>query len=107
MLTLTRVPRYVEPQPGLPDAWEAPFFFEDRLYLFYVKPKVTRSAIPMHSGFGILSATPGLQRLAPNIPPLRRQQPGRAQTGGPFQARIFLGGFEPTAPQTHNGGPPA
>jgi hypothetical protein len=107
VLTLTRVPRYVEPQPGLPDAWEAPFFFEDRLYLFYVKPKVTRSAMPMHSGFGILSATPGLQRLAPNIPPLRRQQPGRAQTGGPFQARIFLGGFEPTAPQTHNGGPPA
>ena len=36
ILQYTWQPRYVQPQPWLPDAWDAPFFYEDRRHLFYV-----------------------------------------------------------------------
>ena len=59
----TWLPRYIEPQPWLPDAWDAPFLYEDRRHLFYVT--TTESLVPIgrFPGFGILSASPGAARL--------------------------------------------
>ena len=46
--------RVVDTQPGLDDVWEAPLFFEDSRYVFYVT--TTRHAVSQASfdGFGIL-----------------------------------------------------
>jgi hypothetical protein len=93
------IPRYVEPQPGLPDAWDAPFFFEDRRNLFYVTTNATLGTIQDFTGFGILSTNPSLQGMLANIPPLVFPQlPPRHVAGDPILAgRIHDGG--PTAIQ--------
>jgi Neuraminidase-like domain/FHA domain/Salmonella virulence plasmid 28.1kDa A protein len=53
------MPRWVEPQPGLPDAWDAPFFYEDRLNIFYVTTGRAFVGIASYGGFGLLRASPG------------------------------------------------
>jgi hypothetical protein len=74
ILDFSRVPRYVEPQPGLLDAWKAPFFFEDRRCIFYVTTKSPTSTMQAHTDFGILSARHSLRRSPPHFPPLIQQQ---------------------------------
>ena len=47
-------------QPWLPYAWDAPFLYEDRRHLFHVT--TTESLVPIRwfTGFGVLSASPGV-----------------------------------------------
>ena len=79
------IPRYVEPQPGLASAWDAPFFFEDRRNLFYVTTSETYETIRGFLGFGIISTTPSLQGTVVNIPPLVfQQQPKLPLKGDPI-----------------------
>jgi hypothetical protein len=74
LLKYTWQPRYTQPQPWLPDAWDAPFLYEDRRYLFYVT--TTESLLPLwrFPGFGILSVSPGLLAFAPAISPVVLRQ---------------------------------
>ena len=64
----------VDSQPGLPDAWDAPFIYEDRRYLFYVATTISRLPVGIYGGYGILSAAsmPGpAQAITPLV--LRQQ----------------------------------
>jgi hypothetical protein len=63
------MPRWVEPQPGLPDAWDAPFFYEDRLNIFYVTTGRAFEPIWSYQGLGMLHASPGIAR-EPEIQPV-------------------------------------
>jgi len=69
VLSYTWMPRFTQPQPGLP--WDAPFLYEDRRNLFYVR--TTLALVPLWNwyGFGLLD---GLT-VTPAVPPLvlRRQ----------------------------------
>ena len=64
------LPRFTISQPGSPDQWSAPFFYEDRRNLFYVT--TTQSATPVSGtqSFGLLAATPVPLAPAAPIPPL-------------------------------------
>jgi hypothetical protein len=98
------IPRYVEPQPGLADAWDPPFFFEDRRNLFYVTTNATLGTIQEFAGFGILSIDPSLQGTVANIPPLvlpeqRAPSPerdpiltGSGRDGGALTVQGYLSG---------------
>ncbi|HEV2451110.1 MAG TPA: neuraminidase-like domain-containing protein [Streptosporangiaceae bacterium] len=46
--------RFTEPQPGLPDAWDAPFIYEDRRNVFYVTTTEKLVTIWEFEGFGLL-----------------------------------------------------
>ena len=74
ILGLNWTPRYVEPQLGLSDAWDAPFIFEDRRHLFYVTTAIRIRLLTDWQGFGIPSASPG-DPLTLKIPPLVLRQP--------------------------------
>ena len=80
LLQYTWQPRTVQPQPSLPDAWDAPFFYEDRRHLFYVT--TTESLVPIwrFSGFGILQASPGLTASGLAISPVVLRHPVVAAT---------------------------
>ena len=80
ILQYTWQPRYVQPQPWLPGAWDAPFLYEDRRHLFYVT--TTESLVPIwrFTGFGILSASPGLLASGLAISPVVLRQPVTAAT---------------------------
>ena len=80
ILQYTWLPRYIQPQPWLPDAWDAPFLYEDRRHLFYVR--TTEQLVPVwrYPGFGILSASPGLLASGVTISPLVLSQPVVAAT---------------------------
>jgi hypothetical protein len=80
ILQYTWLPRYIQPQPWLPDAWDTPFLYEDRRHLFYVT--TTESLVPIgrFPGFGILSANPGLLASGQAISPLVLSQPVVAAT---------------------------
>jgi hypothetical protein len=68
-------PRWVDVQPGLPDAWDAPFIYEDRRFLFYVTTTISYLPIDRYRGYGLLSATASMPKLAHAISPivLRKQ----------------------------------
>jgi hypothetical protein len=68
------LPRYVEPQLGLSDAWVAPFFYEDRQNVFYVTTYEVQIYFMDYDGFGILSSAPEPRRQTINIPPLVFQE---------------------------------
>jgi hypothetical protein len=67
------MPRYVEPQPGLADAWDAPFFFEDRRNLFYVTTKEDFITPLLSNGFGTFLPVTSLPVVTPKISPLNFQ----------------------------------
>ncbi len=46
-------PRFTQPQIGLPDAWDAPFIYEDRRHLFYVTTTEGIRTVWSFDGFGI------------------------------------------------------
>jgi hypothetical protein len=52
VLDFNLAPRYVDVQPGLPDAWDAPFFFEDRRNVFYVTTSEDHKSLPIVTWFG-------------------------------------------------------
>jgi Neuraminidase-like domain len=104
LMQFNLIPRYVEAQPGSADAWDAPFFFEDRRNLFYVITNATLGTIQDFTGFGILSTDPGLQATVANIPPLvlpeqRAPSPerdpiltGSGRDGGALTVQSYLSG---------------
>lgn len=67
--------RYVEPQIGLPDAWDAPFFFEDRRYVFYVTTSEENVPIWEYPGYGHSFGIYNEPQPVPKIPPLVLYQP--------------------------------
>jgi hypothetical protein len=70
LIAFSRVPRYVAPQPGLADAWVAPFFYEDRRYVFYVTTGQTFYTLGDFGLFGVLNKAPTLVGTVHVIPPL-------------------------------------
>ena len=80
LLQYTWQPRVVQPEPWLPDAWDAPFLYEDRRYLFYVT--TTESLVPIWQfpGFGILQASPGVLAAGLPVSPLILRRPVTAAT---------------------------
>jgi Neuraminidase-like domain/FHA domain/Salmonella virulence plasmid 28.1kDa A protein len=80
LLQYTWQPRAVQPEPWLPDEWDAPFLYEDRRHLFYVT--TTESLVPIwrFSGFGILQASPGVLAAGLPVSPLVLRQPVTAAT---------------------------
>ncbi len=62
ILQYTWLPRYIAAAARLPDAWDAPFLYEDRRHLFYVT--TTEHLVPVwrFPGFGILVGQPGPAR---------------------------------------------
>jgi hypothetical protein len=47
------MPRFVQAQPGLPDAWSTPFIYENRRHLFYVRSSVNSPPLFRFTGFGV------------------------------------------------------
>jgi hypothetical protein len=101
------IPRYVEPQLGLDDAWDAPFFYEDRQHLFYVTTSETIQTVRFFGGFGTVSTGAGLA-TAQALVPLVVKQP--VQQSLPDPAAIFtgnaIGGGNPVAIQSFLAGAP-
>ena len=64
------LPRYTGSQPGSPDQWWAPFFYEDRRNLFYVTMTQGTAPVSGTQSFGLPAATPVPLALATPIPPL-------------------------------------
>jgi hypothetical protein len=100
ILEYTWMPRWVDAQPGLPDAWVAPFIYEDRRYLFYVR--TTESFVPIwdRPGFGIAHSNLAESSVV-DIPPLvLRGTPAppvdgeivaaNAAAGGPIALQRYL-----------------
>jgi hypothetical protein len=68
-------PRWVDVQPGLPDAWDAPFIYEDPRFLFYVTTAIAVFPVRSFAGFGIRSAAVTVPDLARAVPPLVLRKP--------------------------------
>src|SRR5208283_4538015 len=86
-------PRYVEPQLELDNAWDAPFFYEDRRNVFYVMTSEKISFWQNHDDFAILTSAPSLQGQVAKIPPLIfQEQPKAAPNGDPILAANAIGG---------------
>ena len=67
VLDFAWIPRFVEPQPGLP--WGAPFIYEDRRSIFYVNPTVATTNFIDWDNFGVLPSRQ-LVDLTTQIPSL-------------------------------------
>ncbi len=68
-------PRYLDTQPGLPGAWDAPFIYEDRRNLFWVTTTTTMVPVLRQRAFGVLSAAPTLATAQRLTPPLLLTRP--------------------------------
>jgi hypothetical protein len=64
------LPRTVEAQPGLPEIWTVPFFYEDRRNLFYVTSTIDQATIRGPT-FGIGLGSPAVESGSVNIPRLQ------------------------------------
>ena len=93
-------PRWVDAQPGLPDAWQAPFIYEDRRDLFYVTTTENLVPIRRFTGFGLLQGSPALSASAQTIPSLVLQQPVLAASPREILA-INAAGGDPAALQRY------
>jgi Neuraminidase-like domain/Putative peptidoglycan binding domain/Salmonella virulence plasmid 28.1kDa A protein len=95
------IPRYVEPQLGLDDAWDAPFFYEDRHHLFYVTTSEVVQTINRFNGFGLASVGDAVAAAAAPPPLVVKQPP---QLSLPDPAAILtgnvIGGGNPVAIQS-------
>ena len=89
------MPRFAEPQPALPGAWpqgaltgawEAPFIYEDRRHVFYVKTTETVTAFGGYEGFGISSASRLTTASSAAISPLVLRKPVTTATPGEIAA---------------------
>ena len=81
LLQYTWQPRAIQPEPWLPDAWDAPFLYEDSRHLFYVTTTGNLMPIWRFPGFGILQASPGLTAASGlAISPMVLRQPVVAAT---------------------------
>jgi Neuraminidase-like domain/FHA domain len=80
LLEYTWQPRCIQPETWLPDAWDAPFLYEDRRHLFYVTTTESLVSVWRFPGFGILSASPGVLASGLAISPVVLRQPVVATT---------------------------
>jgi hypothetical protein len=83
VLDIQSIPRYVEPQwttayPYPQYAWDVPFFYEDRRYLFYVTTTENVVTIRFFDGFGSTRSAADTFTTAPNIPVLNLTGPAPA-----------------------------
>jgi hypothetical protein len=86
LFTYSWQPRWIEPQPWLPDPWGAPFIYEDRRHLFYVV--TTESWVPLDrvGGFGLTGVTVGVASAGSAVPPLVLRQQVAATAPGQLAA---------------------
>jgi peptidoglycan hydrolase-like protein with peptidoglycan-binding domain len=99
ILDTRRVARYVESQPGLAKAWDAPFLYEDRRNVFYVTTEESLVSIWEYDGFGIDHTKPALEAAA-QIPPLVLEtQPKLPDKGDPITLDTGRGGGDAIAVQ--------
>ncbi len=68
ILDFNWMPRYVETQPGLADAWLAPFIYEDRRNLFYVTTTLNNITFNEFTGYGASNWIYVQQPKVPTIP---------------------------------------
>jgi hypothetical protein len=90
-LTFNWMPRFVDTQPGLADAWFAPFFYEDRRNLFYVTTSENVVTIDDSDSFGVAFGGSRQAHLAQRIAPIEFKQ------GAPI--RVALGSGWPISYQ--------
>ena len=93
-------PRWVDSQPGLKDhAWDAPFIYEDRRYLFYVTTTIVPVRSGIYNGYGIPSAATMPDSAQAITPLVLRQQ---VVTPTPDEILAFNGaGGDPVAVQRY------
>lgn len=72
VLEYSWLPRFVEPQPGLPDAWDAPLIYEDRRHAFYVKTTERFRSPWLYPGYGVAGGLLGDDNLKISPPVLRQ-----------------------------------
>ena len=106
ILTTNLVPRYVVPQQGLPDVWDAPFFFEDQRNTFYVTSSNALVSFWQDHGYGIRSTLPELAGATGKIPNLvfQVQQPRLPDQGDPAIFVTTPGGGDEYAMQSYVSG---
>ncbi len=94
ILNYSWLPRIVDPQPVLPNIWDAPFIYEDRRNLFYVTTTQSTGTVTDALGFGLLAATPVPLSAASRIP--RLVLPRRLVTPTPAEVACIIatGGTE-------------
>lgn len=63
-------PRIVDTQLGLPNAWDAPFMYEDRRHIFYVVTTKDYQPFELYQGFGTIFGIGSLTKILPTLPPL-------------------------------------
>jgi hypothetical protein len=105
ILTTNLVPRYVTPQQGLADVWDAPFFFEDQRNTFYVTCSNAMVSVWEYDGFGVRGTLPELAGSTGKIPPLvfQTQQPRLPDKGDPSIFNTIPGGGDEYAMQAYVG----
>jgi hypothetical protein len=94
ILSTGLVPRYVEPQAGLPDPWDAPFFFEDQRNAFYVNCSNAMVTIFEFAGYGIAWNMPSLFGATSSVPGLVL---GAAAPVLPYQGDPSIFGLTPAS----------
>jgi hypothetical protein len=98
ILTFNWTPRQIQAQPFLDNPWDAPFFYEDRRNLFYVKTTDTLVLFSYYDGFGMQPAT---RTPAVDVPNLILQNPpppgvpterlaAKAAAGGKFTTQQYV-----------------
>lgn len=92
------VPRYVQPQKGLGDVWDAPFFFEDQRNAFYVTSSNKYVSLYEYDGYGLSKTViRGAADATASIPGLllQAQQPKVPDKGDPAIFGAIAGGGDP------------
>lgn len=94
LFTFNRVPRFVDSQPYLANAADAPFIYEDRRYLFYVRPAEDYVTLRTHEGFGVDLGSYRPSRAAYTIPKviIRETQFPPPPIGDPVESFRTSGG---------------
>ncbi len=83
------LPRVVDTQPGLADAWDAPFFYEDRRNQFYVTTTISFQTFAIYAGFAENFGVASASSYTAYIPPLSVQGP--LTTVSPIAAKLSSG----------------
>jgi hypothetical protein len=91
------IPRVVPPQGNVSDVWDAPFFYEDRRNVFYVKTSEALVNVWQFTGFG---AGNGVVGGTLSLPPLLEPPPpARPNPAGPVSFGAVAGGGDAVAMQ--------
>jgi hypothetical protein len=93
-------PRWVDVQPGLDAAWDAPFIYEDRRYQFYVTSTEHLVPIWRFNGFGILSVGAAATAAKLSVSPIVLRQSVTAATPAEVLA-VSASGGDPVAVQRY------